>query len=97
MSVTTRKCTIRGARPSKGEYESIPYDYLDIFIDESLDPETCAGTATQPYRYGKSSNFAQFRANPLPVVCEVDFLTVTSGKGVSKQVVTAVRFPVKQA
>ena len=100
MSITTEQVVIAGARPSKGEVEGNPYDFTELYIQQSLNPENARGVATVPYKYGKSDNYhQQFEKLPnasYPIKAEADFLSITNGRGAVTRVITAVR-PVAKA
>ena len=92
MGISTEKVIITGARPSKGEMDGVVWDYTELYLKEHLDPEIGFGTATIPMKYGKSTNYEQFRGQTKEFQAEIDVMTVTNGRGTSKRTVTAVRF-----
>lgn len=92
MGVSTEKVVIMGARPSKGQVEGVDFDFTELYLLENLDPETGFGSATVPFKFGSSQNFDLFKGQKSPLHAEIDIMSITNGRGVSRRVITAVRF-----
>lgn len=91
----TVKVEVRGARPSKGEFDGVKYDKTLVYIEQPLDPSVGIGSATQEYSWGASGNFEQLRHLKTPILAEADFATTTNGRGAAKIVLTGLRPLVK--
>lgn len=89
--IATEKCKVTGGKPSKGDMEGVAYDFFEVSIEQAYDPENGVGTATVPYKFGKSGNFSRFANLKFPIVADVDFLTTTNGRGSAKRIVTDIR------
>lgn len=69
---------LRGAKPSKGEYEGKPFDSTKIYVDLSLADGN--GSCTAEYQWGDSANYEKLRNLSLPCDVLIDFELVTTGK-----------------
>ena len=63
-----------------------------VFIEEHLNFQTgrSKGTATQKYPLGDASKAQALMHNDFPLICEVEFMRVTSGT-VSKNIVNSIK------
>lgn len=92
MGISTQRAVIQGAKPSKGSMEGVEYDFTELYVQENIDPEVGFGTATVPYKFGKSDNYEMFRGQTKAILADLDVMTITNGRGGSKQIITGVRF-----
>lgn len=69
---------LRGAKPSKGDYEGRPFDSTKIYVDLSLADGN--GSCTAEYNWGDSTNYKKLKDLSLPCDVVVDFELVTTGK-----------------
>ena len=77
-----QQVTITGAKSSKGEMEGRPYDSTKIYVQTRMDPSkgTMVGTATEEYAWGLSDNFQKLKDLKFPIIANVEFEQVTSGR-----------------
>lgn len=82
-----------GARPSKGDMDGVKYDYTELHVLETIDPEIGFGGATVPFKFGTSENIHMFRNGNVKQGdrIEADIMTITNGRGASKRIITAIR------
>lgn len=92
MGISTEKVIITGGKASTGEMDGVHWDFTELYLKESLDPDSGFGTATIPMKFGKSTNYEQFRGQLKEFIAEIDVMTITNGRGGSKRTITAVRF-----
>lgn len=71
--------TLRGAKPSKGDYDGRAYDSTKIYLDLPLSDGN--GACTIEYSWGTSDNYAKLENIDLPADVMVDFELMTTGKG----------------
>lgn len=91
MGISTENVVIAGARHSKGSVDGVDFDFTELYLKESLDPVSGFGTATIPFKFGTSANYAMFAGLTNEVRAQADIMTITNGRGASKRVITAVR------
>lgn len=89
--MTIERVKVTGVQFYNGEIDGKGIDSGKIFIEERLDFTTgrAKGTATQVYSVGKSEFIKTLMHHDFPLVCEVEFNRLTTGK-VSKTIITKV-------
>lgn len=86
------KVKVTGVTFFKDTIDGKPIDSGAVFIEESLNFQTgrAKGTATQKYPLGDASKAQALYHNEFPLICEVDFMRVTTGT-VSKIIVNSIK------
>ncbi len=86
------KVKVTGVTFFKDTIDGKSIDSGAVFIEELLNFQTgrSKGTATQKYPLGDASKAQALINNDFPMLCEVEFIRVTSGT-VSKNIVNSIR------
>ena len=86
------KVKVTGVTFFKDTIDGKPIDSGAVFIEEHLNFQTgrAKGTATQKYPLGDASKAQSLMHNEFPLICEVEFIRVTTGQ-VSKNVVNSIK------
>ena len=91
------KVKVTGVKWFVGEIDGKKLDSGTIFIEERLDDRrgTAKGYAATPYK-SLSKTAIELSRNEMPVICEVEFERMTTGKGDSENVIAQIA-PVSRA
>lgn len=86
------KVKVTGVTFFKDTIDGKSIDSGAVFIEESLNFQTgrSKGTATQKYPLGDASKAQAIIHNEFPLICEVEFIRVTTGS-VSKNIVNSIK------
>ena len=72
---------VRGARPSKGDYNGRPYDSTKVFAQSELqEGENFAGFVSTEYSWGTSFNFDRIKGIEYPFKAKAVMQIVSNGK-----------------
>ncbi len=76
------KVRVTGMKFFKGEVEGTNYDSTTVFIETKIDDRNGRGrgTATQDYKCGDSTVYAEHLNLQLPADMDIEFENVTTGK-----------------
>lgn len=86
------KVKVTGVTFFKDKIDGKEIDSGAVFIEEHLNFQTgrSKGVATQKYPLGDASKAQAIFHNEFPLICEVEFIRVTTGS-VSKNIVNSIR------
>lgn len=86
------KVKVTGVTFFKDTIDGKSIDSGAVFIEEHLNFQTgrSKGTATQKYPLGDASKAQALIHNEFPLICEVEFIRVTTGS-VSKNIVNSIK------
>lgn len=86
------KVKVTGVTFFKDKIDGKEIDSGAVFIEEHLNFQTgrSKGTATQKYSLGDASKAQAIFHNEFPLICEVEFIRVTTGS-LSKNIVNSIR------
>ena len=72
---------VRGARPSKGDYNGRAYDSTKVFAQSELqEGENFAGFVSTEYTWGTSFNFERIKGLDFPFSAKAKMQVVSNGK-----------------
>ena len=72
---------VRGARPSKGDYNGRAYDSTKVFAQSELqEGENFAGFVSTDYTWGTSFNFERIKGLEYPFKAKATMKSVSNGK-----------------
>lgn len=77
------KVTITGMKASKGVLENgTSYDSTKVYVQTRLDESkgNAKGFATAEYNFGDAATYDKYRHLSFPLIAEVEYDTVTSGR-----------------
>ena len=72
---------VRGARPTKGDYNGRPYDNTKVYIETEIKAgERASGSVTSEYGWGSSDNYDRIEKLEYPFKAEAVMQIVSNGK-----------------
>lgn len=86
------KVKVTGITFFKDTIDGKSIDSGAVFVEEHLNFQTgrAKGTATQKYALGDASKAQALMHNDFPLICEVEFIRVTTG-AVSKNIINSIK------